>query len=40
MLLQFYDKKKITYGSGCNKSKINFCIMGIVDSNFFFFFFF
>ena len=30
------DEKKITYGSGCNKSYIDFCIMIKVDSNFFF----
>ena len=24
------DKEKITYGSGCNKSEIDFCIMGKV----------
>ena len=29
------DKKKITYGSGCTKSKIYFCIMGKVNHNFF-----
>ena len=28
------DKKKITYGSGCNESKINFFIIGKVDSKF------
>ena len=27
-------RKKITYCSGCNKSKIDFCIMGKVDQNF------
>ena len=29
------DKKKITYGSGCSKSEIDFCIMGKVDRMFF-----
>ena len=28
------DKKKITYGSGCDKSEIDFCIMGKVDGKF------
>ena len=28
------DKKKITYGSGCNESDINFCIIGKVDRKF------
>ena len=28
------DRKKITYGSGCNKSEIDFCIMGKVDRKF------
>ena len=28
------DKKKITYGSGCNASEIVFCIIGMVDSKF------
>ena len=28
------DKKKITNGSGCNKSKIDFCVMGKVDRKF------
>ena len=26
------DNKKITYGSGCNESEIDFCTMEIVDS--------
>ena len=26
-------EKKITYGSGCNESEINLCIIGKVDSN-------
>ena len=25
------DKKKITYGSGCNKNEIDMCTMGKVD---------
>ena len=29
------DKKKITYGSGCNESEIDFCIMRKVDCKFF-----
>ena len=29
------DKKKIAYGSGCNKSNIDFCMMGKVDLKFF-----
>ena len=28
------DKRKITYGSGCNKSEIYICIMGKVDLKF------
>ena len=28
------DKKKIMYGSGCNKSEIDFCIIGKVDRKF------
>ena len=28
------DKKKITYGSGCNISEIDFCIMGKVNRKF------
>ena len=28
------DKKKITYGLGCNKSEIDFFIMGKVDRKF------
>ena len=28
------DKKKITYGSGCNESKIDLCMMGKVDRKF------
>ena len=28
------DKKKITYGSGCNESEINFSIIGNVDSKY------
>ena len=31
---RFADKKKITYGSGCNESAIDFCIMGKVDHRF------
>ena len=27
-------KKKIDYGSGCNESDIDFCIMGKVDCKF------
>ena len=30
------DKKKITYGSGCNKSEIDFSIMRKIDCKFFF----
>ena len=30
------DKKKITNGSGCNKSEIDLCIMGKVDHKLFF----
>ena len=29
------EKKKINFGSGCNESKINFCLMGTVDCKFF-----
>ena len=29
------DKNKIAYGSGCNDSEIDFCIVGNVDRNFF-----
>ena len=29
------EKKKIAYGSVCNKSEIDFCIMGKVDQNIF-----
>ena len=29
------DKKKITYGSRCDESEIDFCIMGKVDRKFF-----
>ena len=28
---RFADKKKITYGSGCNESEIDICIIGKVD---------
>ena len=28
------DKKKITYGSRCDKSNITFCIVGKVDRKF------
>ena len=29
------DKKKITHGSGCNESEIDFCMMVKVDRKFF-----
>ena len=29
------DRQHVTFGSGCNESKIDFCIMGTVDGIFF-----